>query len=393
MVKDKVYKLVIIQSHPTQFDGTLFRQLSNDPKIQLRVFFTKNNFNNSTFDPEINKKSGWDFDNLSGYESFYFPQNFIAKFLFSFKILNKTNSDLIIISGYSSWLYLMMAIIGKIKMINIGLRADSVFLYRVNNLKWKLKDIILPLIYKLYRSGHPTSSLTKELMISYGMKENAIFYFPYAVDDSFIINQYNNNVINRVSLRSIFKINEDDIVLLGVIKFVNREDPLTLVKAYLSLIKENNFKNTIHLVLVGDGELMSQIQQIKIDNKLDYLHLPGYVNYSELINYYILSDIFIHPAIDEPWGVSVNEAILCNVPVIVSNKVGAGVDLVRNDYSGLVFEAGDFESLKLCLDKVINDPSQRKKFSENASASLSNWGYTRTISEIKKALVYYETLV
>ena len=171
MIKNKIFKLVIIQSHTTQFDGTLFRQLASDPNIQLKVFFTKNNFNNSTFDPEINKKSGWDFDNLSGYESFYFPQNFIAKFLFSFKILNKTNSDLIIISGYSSWLYLMMAIIGKIKMVNIGLRADSVFLYRVNNLKWKLKDIILPLIYKLYRSGHPTSSLTKELMISYGMKE------------------------------------------------------------------------------------------------------------------------------------------------------------------------------------------------------------------------------
>ena len=79
--------------------------------------------------------------------------------------------------------------------------------------------------------------------------------------------------------------------------------------------------------------------------------------------------------------------------MIVSNKVGAGVDLVRNDYSGLVFEAGDFESLKLCFDKVINDPSKRKKFSENALANLSNWGYTRTISEIKKALVYYESLV
>ena len=84
MIKNKVFKLVIIQSHPTQFDGTLFRQLANDPKIQLKVFFTTNNFNNSTFDPEINKKSGWDFDNVSGYESIYFPKSIITKILFSF---------------------------------------------------------------------------------------------------------------------------------------------------------------------------------------------------------------------------------------------------------------------------------------------------------------------
>jgi glycosyltransferase involved in cell wall biosynthesis len=393
MIQNKVLKLAIIQSHPTQFDGTLFRKLASDVNIQLKVYFTSNNLNKSNYDPEINKVSGWDFDNLSGYESIYFPQGIISKILFSLKVLNKRENDLIVISGYSSWLYLLIAIIGKIKNVNLGLRADSVFLYRVNNLKWKLKDIILPIVYKLYSSAHPTSSLTKELMLSYGFKESAIFYFPYAIDDNFILSQYNKHLQNRFSLRNTFNISEDDVVLLGVIKFVDREDPLTLIKAYNDFVKSNNFKNKVHLVLVGDGVLMNQIQQFKIDNSLEYLHLPGYVNYSDLINYYILSDIFIHPAIDEPWGVSVNEAILCNVPVIVSDKVGAGVDLISNNFSGLVYKAGDFENLKLCLDKLIYDSNLRIKFSENALANLSDWGYSRTITETKRALLYYESMV
>ena len=60
------------------------------------------------------------------------------------------------------------------------------FLYRKENFKWKIKDIILPIIFKLYDFGFPTSSLAKELMLKYKFQNKNLFYFPYAIDHDFL---------------------------------------------------------------------------------------------------------------------------------------------------------------------------------------------------------------
>ena len=41
------------------------------------------------------------------------------------------------------------------------------------------------------------------------------------------------------------------------------------------------------------------------------------------------ADVLILPSFSEPWGLVVNEAMVCGMPVIVSNKCGCAADLVR----------------------------------------------------------------
>jgi glycosyltransferase involved in cell wall biosynthesis len=56
----------------------------------------------------------------------------------------------------------------------------------------------------------------------------------------------------------------------------------------------------------------------------------------------------------ETWGLSVNEALACDRPVLVSNKCGCAVDLVVPGENGLIFEAGNRGSLKTSMHTIHN---------------------------------------
>jgi glycosyltransferase involved in cell wall biosynthesis len=48
-----------------------------------------------------------------------------------------------------------------------------------------------------------------------------------------------------------------------------------------------------------------------------------------------LSDVLVLPSYSEPWGLVVNEAMACGMPVIVSEKCGCAPDLVQNGKNGI----------------------------------------------------------
>jgi glycosyltransferase involved in cell wall biosynthesis len=51
------------------------------------------------------------------------------------------------------------------------------------------------------------------------------------------------------------------------------------------------------------------------------------------------------PSRFEPWGVVVQEAAACGLPLICSDACGAGEHLLRDGLNGVVFPAGDAEAL------------------------------------------------
>ena len=64
----------------------------------------------------------------------------------------------------------------------------------------------------------------------------------------------------------------------------------------------------------------------------------GFLQYQQLPRYYGLANAFIHPPKSEPWGLVVNEAAASSLPLLVSNTVGAGYELVRDGFNGFLFD-------------------------------------------------------
>ena len=60
----------------------------------------------------------------------------------------------------------------------------------------------------------------------------------------------------------------------------------------------------------------------------------------------------------EQWGLVINEAVACGVPVIVSEAVGARDTLVRNFVNGFVIEGDNLPGLMRAMLAVWQDGSR-----------------------------------
>ena len=76
------------------------------------------------------------------------------------------------------------------------------------------------------------------------------------------------------------------------------------------------------LWLVGDGPQRPALEDYAREHSSERIVFGGYVPYLELPLVYAAADVFVHPARYEPWGVSVQEALACGLPVLASSLVG-----------------------------------------------------------------------
>lgn len=125
----------------------------------------------------------------------------------------------------------------------------------------------------------------------------------------------------------------------------------------------------VKLTIVGNGEeqgyLESLVDKFNIKHKVQFI-----TNASDGIvaEYYTKSDLFILPSINEAeaFGVVQLEAMANGLPVI-NTSLDSGVPFVSlNNYSGITVEPKNAESLKLAIEKIINDKELYELFSSNA---------------------------
>jgi len=92
------------------------------------------------------------------------------------------------------------------------------------------------------------------------------------------------------------------------------------------------------LVIVGGGPQDGELRDI-----IDTQRIPGVVfvewqTYEELPAYYALASCFILPSLSESWGLVVNEAMACGLPVLVSRRCGCFPELCQSGINGYGFD-------------------------------------------------------
>lgn len=91
----------------------------------------------------------------------------------------------------------------------------------------------------------------------------------------------------------------------------------------------NRMKN-VHFVIAGNGEMkekiISRCIQYGISRKV---HFTGFLNGPDVDEMYRRSDLFIMPSVSEPFGIVPLEAMLSDVPVIISLQSGVS-ELIKN---------------------------------------------------------------
>ena len=92
----------------------------------------------------------------------------------------------------------------------------------------------------------------------------------------------------------------------------------------------------------------------------DSMRLCGYVAEEEKRDILAASTLVVHPALSEPFGISVIEGMAAGKPVVVTDCVGPAMTVVNGE-TGLVVPRGDADALAGALLFLLDHPEQARR--------------------------------
>lgn len=366
-------RIGFVVNHPTQFEVPFYQYVAKHfPADYFEIFYLKQE-ENQHYDKELGKQVKWGFDLFAAY-----PHRFLSKEnpLIGFEeALKQSKYDMIIVNGYKDK-YEGFAAVCKSMNVKVALRLDTVLFNQPFYKVW-LRKIFLKKEYRQFDHFLVTGKVSKRYCLEMGIPESKINLFSYCVDNAFFRLNANEESEYYQQIRLKYS-PEKEKVILSVAKFVGRESPWDILKAFVKLNRTD-----LSLVLIGDGSDRQRLEEFARKYPNLKIHFPGYVLYQYLPEFYKLAHTFIHAAKDEPWGVSVQEAIAGNCLVICSDKVGAAEDLLVQGKNGFTYQYGNPKQLADFISEGLDKPLDL--IGQTNEAILTHWNYDLMWQEISQA--------
>jgi glycosyltransferase involved in cell wall biosynthesis len=96
-------------------------------------------------------------------------------------------------------------------------------------------------------------------------------------------------------------------------------------------------------------------------------------------------DVVVHASFDEPFGISIIEAMAMGRPVVASDS-GGPLEIIEDGTNGLLFRTGDQDSLAHAVERVLSDPQEAARLGRNARLRAEEFSSDRFAAEIGRAL-------
>ena len=388
-------KLAYLVTHPIQYQAPLLRLISQEPDIDLTVFFSSDISVKEFRDKGFCEKIEWDVPLLAGYKheflpslgprdriSFWFPLNHGLM-----DRLKSGSFDAVWIHGYGHighlWAVLAMKRLGG----KVFMRGESSATSAPRGrFKIYIKKILLTRLFDQIDGFLCIGSMNRDYYREHGVQEGKLFLMPYAVDNEFFRRKAEEAAGRREVFLESIGLDPGRPVILYASKFMARKHPMDLLEAYISLSPDGLREPDPYLLFVGNGEERNKLEKRAIATGWNSIRFMGFRNQSELPAFYDLCDLFVLPSTHEPWGLVINEVMNAAKPVIVTAQVGCAPDLVENGGNGYVVPVRDIVGLSHAIASVLGDPARARKMGERSLEKIQDLSFREDIRGIRTAL-------
>tara|TARA_R110000850_G_scaffold125699_5_gene244226 strand:+ start:1077 stop:2267 length:1191 start_codon:yes stop_codon:yes gene_type:complete len=221
-------------------------------------------------------------------------------------------------------------------------------------------------------------------------------------------NVVNNEFFSKASDQ--FRQEDENLALrpyfLASNRFIERKNLSRLIEAFAKASDKPNSKAPDwDLCLLGDGllapRLKTQCEELGLmvserapwedsqeNTSASVVFFPGFRQIEELPRFYANAGCFVHPALEEPWGLVINEAMACGLPILSSHNVGAAEELVEDGVNGWNFNPASIPEITRCLSRItLLNGGERSKMNAASSELLEIHCPTHAFGDgVKQAL-------
>jgi glycosyltransferase involved in cell wall biosynthesis len=202
-----------------------------------------------------------------------------------------------------------------------------------------------------------------------GAPTERIFTAPNAVDNSLFAIQAGRVQRQPAAFREKLSLPERFLLFVG--RLVPEKGIFDLLEAYAKL--ESGLRSEVGLVFAGDGVSREELVQRAKAISRGTVCFPGFAQREDLAGLYALAEALVLPTHSDPWGLVVNEAMACGLPIIVTTVAGCSSDLVEDGWNGYVVPPRDPEKLSIAIHSLVGQPELRQKMSARSLERIRHY--------------------
>jgi glycosyltransferase involved in cell wall biosynthesis len=211
--------------------------------------------------------------------------------------------------------------------------------------------------------------LAFQYLCSLRVPPDRIFTAPNAVDNTLFAISADNARAHASKFREELKLPRRFILFVG--RLVPEKGIFDLLEAYESL--DGCLRSEVGLVFAGDGVASEDLEERAKRISPGVICFPGFAQRECLAGLYALAEALVLPTHSDPWGLVVNEAMACGLPIIVTSVAGCSADLVDNGWNGYVVPPRNPRKLSAAINSVLSRDEPRQEMSAHSLERIQNF--------------------
>ncbi len=374
-------KVLLLNNVPAPYFSPLFNELAKVPDWELTVCYT------SSWVSTV----GWKNDELVGASSCRTivldrirPR--LSKLIGGplsaaytlIALLNDEKPDYLICYGYTLKPQVALICWAMLTATRFALIGDANYYFdQPGRLKGIAKKKWLRFVVKKASALIAIGTASKLFWQKYGALPSQMFKSLLVVDNKFFLAAVKANVAESLKLRSRLGL-DGKVVFLFVGRLIKRKNVDLIIQAANRL-----GTNELGIVIAGSGDDDVRLKLLAGDNP--NIVFVGNVTPQEVPVFYKMADVLVLPADHEPWGLVINEAMVCGLAIIAHQHCGAAVDLVDSD-NGIKLRDFSVEELAKAMKALVQNRSLLLDMQENSRLKIQDWSIEQAAEGIVEAV-------
>jgi glycosyltransferase involved in cell wall biosynthesis len=368
----------MLAASPVYPHQPMLRSLAADPRVHLTTIYASN-VGLRPNDPGYGREFAWDVDLTAGDEVRFLRHadtNRTGGGLFSLRDVDvigeivRGGYEVLFIFGYNSITHLLAVTTQRARGGKVIAREEQTLLHPRPLLTTIAKEVGLRVLYR-GAFGLYISSENRRWFEHYGIPPERLFFTPYSVDNERFATERAALLPRRDELRRQFGIGEDSgPVFLYVGRLIPKKQPLFLLEAFARA----RSRVACTLLVVGSGECEAEMRAQIERRQIPDIVFAGFLNQSQVTRAYACADAFTLLSKEhETFGLVVNEAMNFGLPLVLSDKVGSGADLLSDGLNGYRVLSTDVSAAAARLETLAADPELRTQMGAQSLARIQDW--------------------
>ena len=258
------------------------------------------------------------------------------------KLIKTQKYDSIIFGGYSSPSVVRAIAYCRRHGVRYYIEFDGCF----NKKDAPAKRMVKKYLLKKAAGCFVTCEETRQYLRGMGVPDEKIFVYPFT-------SVYQRDVLSapptpaeKGELRKQFGL-PGGVLLISVGQFIHRKGFDILLRALPRVERD------VSVLIVG-GEPTEEYLSLCEQEKLTNVRFMPFLTQEELFLFYRCADIFVLPTREDIWGLVINEAMACGMPVISTDRCIAAEELIIPGRSGMIVPAGNADALAGAVNAMLS---------------------------------------